>query len=195
MKKLFLKKKFKINDIEMNSTNHINLSFGEDIISEPLLINVSINNLSFVSKNVARVHIKIVKGTELMSFFVKSNPFVKISLGDKEATTDVQRSTLNPEWNQEFDFLSTDPINANLILQLFHQSRKSASDDGMMDPISIPIKDFNLTSFRQPSVYDVPVFYNKKEAGHLSFEICKEGENLIEPKKKKSTNMSSNLHC
>lgn len=177
-------KTVKVSEIELNNTNHINLSFGEDIVAGPLLINVSINNLNIISKNIAKVHVKILKGTDLMKmkFFGKSNPYVKVSLGDKEAFTDVQNSTLNPEWNQEFDFLTSDPINDNLILQVFHQNPKS-SDDEMMDPICIPIKDLNLTSFEQPGIYDVPVFYQQKEAGHLSFEIYTECENLIVPKK------------
>lgn len=179
-----LDKSLKISDIELDNTNHINLSFGEDIISEPLLINISVNNLNTISKNIVKVHIKILKGTDLMKMrYGKSNPYVRISLGDKESITDVQKSTINPEWNQEFDFLSTDPINDSLNLQLFHRSKKSAADNEMMSPISIPIKDLNLTSYKHPSVYDIPVFYKNKEAGHLSFEIFTEGENLIVPKK------------
>lgn len=93
--------------------------------------------------------------------------------------TEVLKSTLNPEWNQEFDFISTDPINDKLTLQLFHKSKKTAADKKMMDPIYIPIRDLDPTTAKLPILYDVPLTYKNKAAGHLSFEIYTESENLV----------------
>lgn len=176
---VLIDKKIEVNKISPEDKSRLDLSFGEDIVSGPLLINFSTKNISSISKSIVKVHIKILKGTDLRKkHHGKSNPYAKIIVCDKQAVTEVLKSTLNPEWNQEFDFISTDPINDKLTLQLFHKSKKTAADKKMMDPIYIPIRDLDPTTAKLPILYDVPLTY-KNKAGHLSFEIYTESENLV----------------
>ena len=52
----------------------------------------------------------------------KSDPYVKLKMSDDRLPskkTRVKRSNLNPEWNEEFKFVVTDPENQSLEINVF----------------------------------------------------------------------------
>ena len=52
----------------------------------------------------------------------KSDPYVKLKMSDNKLPskkTTVKRSNLNPEWNEEFKFVVTDPENQALEVNVF----------------------------------------------------------------------------
>ena len=52
----------------------------------------------------------------------KSDPYVKLKMSDDKLPskkTTVKRSNLNPEWNEEFKFVVTDPENQALEVNVF----------------------------------------------------------------------------
>lgn len=135
-------------------------------------------DLETFSKKPVNIHLKVLNGRDLKKMDAdKSDPYVIASVGDKEVQTEVQKNTLEPEWNQEFDFVSQDPLNDKLTLKL--RDKDVAVDDKMADDIVFNVRDFKTPEDKTPVLYDVPLLYKGKPAGHLSFELLAEGECLI----------------
>lgn len=134
-------------------------------------------DLASLSKKPVHLKVKVNKGKELERGDADdANPFVKISVGDKEVTTDVKNETLDPEWNQEFEFDSTNPMYDNLKIQLFHKD--ASSDEKMMDDIVLPIRDIRTPQDTLPIAYDFPIKLEDKPVGTLCLEILAKGECL-----------------
>ncbi|KAG6482564.1 synaptotagmin-2-like [Zingiber officinale] len=76
------------------------------------------------NKPVGMLHVKIVSAHKLRKkdLFGKSDPYVKLKLSDDKLPskkTTIKKSNLNPEWNEEFNFVIRDPENQQLDLSVY----------------------------------------------------------------------------
>ncbi|XP_074561615.1 synaptotagmin-2-like [Curcuma longa] len=76
------------------------------------------------NKPVGMLHVKIISAEKLRKkdLFGKSDPYVKLKLSDDKLPskkTTVKKSNLNPEWNEEFNFVIRDPENQQLNLAVY----------------------------------------------------------------------------
>ncbi|KAG6537042.1 hypothetical protein ZIOFF_002120 [Zingiber officinale] len=76
------------------------------------------------NKPVGMLHVKIISAQKLRKkdLFGKSDPYVKLKLSDDKLPskkTTVKKSNLNPEWNEEFNFVIRDPENQQLNLAVY----------------------------------------------------------------------------
>ncbi|GAQ88647.1 C2 domain containing protein [Klebsormidium nitens] len=72
------------------------------------------------------LYVKLIEGKDLKKtdVFGTSDPFVELWLdGSKRYTSDVKHNTLNPKWNQMFNFLVRDPTNERLTIQLLDRDK------------------------------------------------------------------------
>lgn len=75
-------------------------------------------------KPVGILHVKVVRAHKLlkMDIFGTSDPYVKLSLtGEKlpAKKTSIKMNNLNPEWNEKFKFIVTDPNTQVLHLEVY----------------------------------------------------------------------------
>lgn len=75
-------------------------------------------------KPVGILHVKVVRAHKLlkMDLFGTSDPYVKLSLtGEKlpAKKTTIKMNNLNPEWNEKFKFIVTDPNTQVLHLEVY----------------------------------------------------------------------------
>jgi Ca2+-dependent lipid-binding protein len=75
-------------------------------------------------KPVGILLVKVVRAQNLRKkdLLGKSDPYVKLKMLDDKIPskkTTVKRSNLNPEWNEDFKFVVTDPENQTLEIDVF----------------------------------------------------------------------------
>ncbi|XP_074569701.1 synaptotagmin-2-like [Curcuma longa] len=91
----------------------------------PRCLQVPILDASKASnKPVGMLHVKIVSAHKLRKkdLFGKSDPYVKLKLSDDKLPskkTTIKKSNLNPEWNEEFNFVIRDLENQQLNLNVY----------------------------------------------------------------------------
>ncbi|WOL18585.1 synaptotagmin-2 [Canna indica] len=91
----------------------------------PKNLEVPVLDVSKASKKpVGILHVKVVRANKLRKkdLLGKSDPYVKLRLSDDKLPskkTSVKRSNLNPEWNEEFNFVIKDPENQLLELNVY----------------------------------------------------------------------------
>ncbi|KAH7332485.1 hypothetical protein KP509_20G089800 [Ceratopteris richardii] len=84
------------------------------------------------------VKIKVIKGTDLVvRDLFRSDPYVKLSIGEHEAKTRVIRNDLNPTWNEELVLAVPDPP---LPLKLFVFDKDIFKADDKMGDAEIDLR-------------------------------------------------------
>lgn len=168
----------KISELEPYTKSKTTLQFETgDETGGTVSIEFCTYDLSQISNTPVKLHLKVSNAQGLKNLDAdKSDPYVKASVGEQEFTTEVQKNTLDPVWNQEFDFESKDPLNDKLTLKLL--DKDVAVDDKMMDDLVFPVRDIKVSETKEPIVYNVPLRLKGKQAGLLSFEVLAQGECL-----------------
>lgn len=127
---------------------------------------------SYIRDNQIEAHIKVLKVENLTNFDANSTgSFVKVSVGDEEASTGIKKISNLIEWNEKFDFVSTDFSSDNLVLQLYSKGTKSSVNKRMIDDLSFPLIKFKNIEFCPPTIYTVPMKMRGKDVGQISFEF------------------------
>ncbi|KAF3796448.1 Synaptotagmin-1 [Nymphaea thermarum] len=97
-----------------------------------------------MKKPVGILHVKVVGATKLIKkdLLGKSDPYVKLKLTEDKLSskkTTVKRSNLEPEWNEEFNFIVKDPESQALELNVYDWEQVGTHDKMGMN--MIPLKD------------------------------------------------------
>eukprot|EP00250_Pteridium_aquilinum_P006946 c16764_g1_i2 orf=140-1756(+) len=116
--------------------------FVQDLIKEevaklylwPKTLEITIldDSEAVVKKPVGMLQVKVLNGRHLRRADVmgKSDPYVKISLGEKTLSkkTQVKKNTLNPDWNESHTLVVQDPSGQVLELHVFDWDKVSSHD-------------------------------------------------------------------
>lgn len=119
-----------------------------------------------------RLHVKICEAKKVlkMNLGAFSDPYVTVRLKSqdkKEAQkTQVISNTMDPIWNQEFDFIVKDP-NDILLINMYDEDIKS--DDKMMDELEFPVSTWLVGAPVDHKELDIKL--KKKKAGRFIFEV------------------------
>lgn len=165
-----------VGEMEPGTRGTLSLAFEKGESGGHLGLDYESIDLNTMSKKPVKLHLKVIQGKDLKELDATTDPFVKASVGDKELTTEIIKDDLDPVWNQEFDFVSTNPVYDNLTLQLY--DKEVAVKNKLMDTLVFPIRDLKTPEDGIPILYDVPLRLNGEKAGHLQFEILAQGECL-----------------
>ncbi|MQM11634.1 hypothetical protein Taro_044540 [Colocasia esculenta] len=103
-------------------------------------------------KPVGILHVKVVRALNLKKtdFMGKSDPYVKLKLTEDKLPskkTTVKRSTLNPEWNEEFKLIVKDPESQALELSVYDWEQVGKHDKLGMNVI--PLKDLTTDETKE----------------------------------------------
>ncbi|XP_047139464.1 E3 ubiquitin-protein ligase NEDD4 isoform X1 [Hydra vulgaris] len=102
---------------------------------------------NFIGENISILRVKILKGTNLAKkdIFGLSDPYCVIKLFDRRRAnlvtklqTNVQKKTLNPQWNCSF-YLRVNTLNHKLLLELFDENRITRDD--FLGEVEIPLNN------------------------------------------------------
>ncbi|XP_023348442.1 uncharacterized protein LOC111717154 isoform X2 [Eurytemora carolleeae] len=87
------------------------------------------------------VRVKIIRGKELqkMDTFRKSDPYVVFSYQGKDIKTDIQKNTLTPNWNKEYDLVITKD---NQLISFKVYDWERVGKDESMGEVCLNITDF-----------------------------------------------------
>jgi len=116
------------------------------------------------------VELEVISGNDLPSRDIggKSDPFVKLTVGDEERQTKVIKKSLNPEWNTKFNFK-------------FFENPKSIKfevlDKDLTSNDKVGSAEFDLTEMFQsktvkPFSGTLPLKHKHKAQGTLTVMIC-----------------------
>ncbi|KAI5056489.1 hypothetical protein GOP47_0028307 [Adiantum capillus-veneris] len=144
-----------------------------------------------VKKPVGILQVKILNARKLRKADVmgKSDPYVKISLGDKTLSrkTQVKKGTLNPDWNETYTLVVQDPNTQVLELHVYDWEKVSAHDKLGMQVIplaSLAHEEPKVLTLDLRKNMDDNDPSNKKSRGQLTVEVTykpfKEDEPIAE---------------
>nr|AGM32111.1 C2 domain-containing protein [Coptotermes formosanus] len=84
-----------------------------------------------------KVNLRICKGEDLPVMDVRtSDPYIVIQYQGKSFATTIKKSTLSPEWNENFSFQAEPPVYGNLYFTMYD---KDAVKDDIMGNAFIPL--------------------------------------------------------
>nr|XP_023897370.1 synaptotagmin-3 [Quercus suber]POE54782.1 synaptotagmin-3 [Quercus suber] len=130
-------------------------------------------------KPVGILHVKVVRAHKLlkMDIFGTSDPYVKLSLtGEKlpAKKTTIKMNNLNPEWNEKFKFIVTDPNTQVLHLEVYDWDKVGGHDKLGMQLVPLKLltpneaKEFKLELLKSSSISESQ---NHKKRGQLEVEL------------------------
>jgi len=111
----------------------------------PLLPDVDVSLLKFpLPEGILRVHVLeakdlVAKDTQVFQANT-SDPYVVVTACGKKQKTAVVSSSVNPRWNESFDFIVHDVWHSSVSIELFDDDGKFNADDEL-GRASIPIKE------------------------------------------------------
>jgi len=116
------------------------------------------------------------KGVSLLAADLngKSDPYVIMRCGGQEKKTKVIHKTLNPEWNESFEFVGTLPqfLGTGLLLKCFDKDRFTRDDP--LGNVEVPLSELQLAPHHE---------YEEKlpKKGTLFFEVSWKADPAPEP--------------
>lgn len=101
------------------------------------------NNTSTLTMGEGKLKVKVLNGRKLQNkeTFQTSDPYCMIEIGDKNARTKHISSNLNPDWNEEFEFMVQD---GNDVLTLSIWDKNSIKKDVFMGYAFVSIHDCQM---------------------------------------------------
>ncbi|KAL2650353.1 hypothetical protein R1flu_018481 [Riccia fluitans] len=124
----------------------------QDIIKEqvanmylwPKTLEINVVDEASAAKPVGLLNVKVVKAKDLKKkdFMGKSDPYVKLHLGEGHhfaKVTRTMKNNLNPEWNESFKLIVHDPQTQNLELHVYDWEKVGSHEKIGMQVI--PLKD------------------------------------------------------
>ncbi|CAK9439645.1 uncharacterized protein LODBEIA_P37450 [Lodderomyces beijingensis] len=112
-----------------------------------------------MSRNASTINVKVVAAESLYKrdVFRQPDPFAVITVdGSQTKTTKTARKTLNPYWNETFNFQASD--DSILVIQVFDQKKFKKKDQGFLGVVNIRIGDvinFGLNSSEETITRDL----------------------------------------
>ncbi|XVF35942.1 hypothetical protein REPUB_Repub19eG0015300 [Reevesia pubescens] len=132
-----------------------------------------------MKKPVGILDVKVLRAMKLKKkdLLGKSDPYVKLKLTEEKFTakkTTVKHSNLNPEWNEEFNFVVKDPNTQALQINVFDWEQVGKHDEMGMNVV--PLKDLTPD---EPKVLTLDLLKNmdpndptnEKSRGQLVMEV------------------------
>ncbi|RLN03282.1 synaptotagmin-1-like [Panicum miliaceum] len=107
----------------------------------------------------------------------KSDPYVKLKMSDDKLPskkTTVKRSNLNPEWNEDFKFVVTDPETQALELNVFDWEQVGKHEKMGMNSVllkDLPADEIKVTTLDLLKTLDPNDVQNEKSRGQLTLEL------------------------
>lgn len=147
----------------------------------PRILELPILDASSVAakKPVGILHVKVVRGMRLLKKDIlgSSDPYVKLGFSGerlKPKRTSVKMNNLNPEWNEKFKLIVTDPQLQALELQVYDWDKVGGHDRIGMQLVPLKLltpnetKEFTLDLVKNTNINDPQ---NKKRRGKLVVEL------------------------
>lgn len=156
----------------------------------PKTLEIPILDQRAMHKPVGMLHVKVVRATNLKKkdMMGKADPYVKLKLtGEKlpSKKTTVKQSNLNPEWNEEFNFVVKDPESQVLDLSVYDWEKVGSHEKMGMQAYHLkeltPSETKSIT-LNLLKTLDPDDAQNLKARGQITIEMTynpfKEDENL-----------------
>ncbi|ONM61284.1 Synaptotagmin-2 [Zea mays] len=150
----------------------------------PKTLEVPIMDPSKASKRpVGILLVKVVRAQNLRKkdLLGKSDPYVKLKMSDDKLPskkTTVKRSNLNPEWNEDFKFVVTDPENQALEVDVFDWEqawlpvgKHEKMGMNMITLRELPPEETKVTTLNLLKTMDPNDVQNEKSRGELTLEL------------------------
>ncbi|KAH0793346.1 C2 domain containing protein [Histomonas meleagridis] len=120
-----------------------------------------------------RLHVRIIEGKNLLQMDLgKSDPYCVLRLKSQKQTqkTKTIKNTMNPVWNEDFDFFPEKPDDV-LLINMFDED--IAKDDKMMDELQFKVADFKPGAEPAKLTKELVLtkLLKKQKAGLLILEI------------------------
>ncbi|PWZ52677.1 hypothetical protein Zm00014a_015832 [Zea mays] len=122
-------------------------------------------------KPVGILLVKVVRAQKLRKkdLLGKSDPYVKLKMSDDKLPskkTTVKRSNLNPEWDEEFKFVVTDPESQSLEV-----GKHEKMGMNMVPLKDLPLEETKFTTLNLLKTMDPNDVQNEKSRGQLTLEV------------------------
>jgi Ca2+-dependent lipid-binding protein len=146
----------------------------------PKTLEVPIMDPSKASKKpVGILLVKVVRAQNLKKkdLLGKSDPYVKLKMLDDKLPskkTTVKRSNLNPEWNEDFKFVVTDPETQALEINVFDWEQVGKHEKMGMNRILLkefPPEETKVTTLNLLKTMDPNDIQNEKSRGQITLEV------------------------
>jgi Ca2+-dependent lipid-binding protein len=146
----------------------------------PKTLEVPIMDPSKASKKpVGILLVKVVRAQNLRKkdLLGKSDPYVKLKMSDDKLPskkTAVKRSNLNPEWNEEFKFVVTDPETQALEISVFDWEQVGKHEKMGMNSVQLkdlPADETKVSTLELLKTMDPNDVQNEKSRGQLTLEL------------------------
>ncbi|KAF3786124.1 Synaptotagmin-2 [Nymphaea thermarum] len=146
----------------------------------PKTLEVAIMDLSkAMQKPVGILHVKVVRATKLKKkdLLGKSDPYVKLKLTEDKLPskkTTVKHTNLNPEWNEEFNFIVKDPESQALEFIVYDWEQVGKHEKMGMNVI--PLKDLPHDELKTLTLdllknMDPNDLQNEKGRGQITLDV------------------------
>ncbi|EAZ09906.1 hypothetical protein OsI_32201 [Oryza sativa Indica Group] len=146
----------------------------------PKTLEVPIMDPSKASKKpVGILLVKVLRAQNLRKkdLLGKSDPYVKLKMSDDKLPskkTTVKRSNLNPEWNEDFKFVVTDPETQALEINVFDWEQVGKHEKMGMNNIllkELPADETKVMTVNLLKTMDPNDVQNEKSRGQLTLEV------------------------
>jgi len=122
--------------------------------------------------------VKVVRAQNLKKkdLLGKSDPYAKLKMSDDKLPskkTTVKRSNLNPEWNEDFKFVVTDPENQTLEINVFDWEQVGKHEKMGMNEIKLkelPPEETKVLTLNLLKTMDPNDIQNEKSRGQITLE-------------------------
>ncbi|XP_040384999.1 synaptotagmin-2-like [Oryza brachyantha] len=146
----------------------------------PKTLEVPIMDPSKASKRpVGILLVKVLRAQNLQKkdLLGKSDPYVKLTMSDDKLPskkTTVKRGNLNPEWNEDFKFVVTDPETQELEIKVFDWEQVGKHDKMGMNKIllkELPPEETKVATYNLLKTMDPNDIHNEKSRGQITLEM------------------------
>uniref|UniRef100_A0A0E0JQB9 Synaptotagmin n=2 Tax=Oryza punctata TaxID=4537 RepID=A0A0E0JQB9_ORYPU len=152
---------------------------GADVMAIPILYRfvqetIKKQVVSIASKRpVGILLVKVLRAQNLQKkdLLGKSDPYVKLTMSDDKLPskkTTVKHSNLNPEWNEDFKFVVTDPETQELEIKVGKHDKMGMNKILLKE---LPPEETKITTYNLLKTMDPNDIHNEKSRGQISLEM------------------------
>uniref|UniRef100_A0A0E0N465 Synaptotagmin n=1 Tax=Oryza rufipogon TaxID=4529 RepID=A0A0E0N465_ORYRU len=152
---------------------------GADVMAIPILYSFVQETIkkqvaSIASKRpVGILLVKVLRAQNLQKkdLLGKSDPYVKLTMSDDKLPskkTTVKRGNLNPEWNEDFKFVVTDPETQELEIKVGKHDKMGMNKILLKE---LPPEETKVTTYNLLKTMDPNDIHNEKSRGQITLEM------------------------